>query len=140
MKKDFDGWSEFKKNLEDKERVVFAWPREIWWCSLGINLGAEIDGKNDLFERAVLVMRVYNRETMLILPITTKRKNDQFHYGIFIKTASSPTKDYLELDKLVWVKLTQSRVISNKRLLRKICVISDEDYHKIREAFKKDGI
>jgi hypothetical protein len=58
MFKDFDEWNEEKKNFEkySPESLIFH-EREIWWCSLGVNLGDEQDGKNNLFERPVLVVR-----------------------------------------------------------------------------------
>jgi hypothetical protein len=43
MEKDFDQWNSLKKQLNENERIFYAHPREIWWCSLGINIGAEID-------------------------------------------------------------------------------------------------
>ena len=134
MEKDFDKWNSLKKIFEKEERKFFAHPREIWWCSLGVNLGAEIDGKNDSFERPVLVVNAYNRESMLVLPITSKEKNDKFHYKIFIKTKDSNTGEYQE--KPVWIKLTQVRVISNKRLLRKVDLMSIDDFNKIIKVFK----
>ena len=76
MQKNFDSWNNLKKIFEKESREVFAHPREVWWCSLGVNLGAEIDGKNDNFERPVLVLSVYSRETMFILPITGKEKSE----------------------------------------------------------------
>ncbi|MDO8659868.1 MAG: type II toxin-antitoxin system PemK/MazF family toxin [Candidatus Parcubacteria bacterium] len=134
MQKDFDKWNNLKKTFEKEERELFAHPREIWWCSLGINLGAEIDGKNDSFERPVLVMNVYSRETMFVLPITSKERNDKFHHKIFVKIKNIKTGEYEE--KSVWVKLTQARVISNKRLLRKVDLISIDDFNRIMKVFK----
>jgi uncharacterized protein YifN (PemK superfamily) len=134
MEKDFDKWNKLKKIFEKEERELFAHPREVWWCSLGLNLGAEIDGKNDNFERPVLVINVYSRETMFVLPITSKEKNDKFHYKIFVKIKDIKSGEYLE--RPVWVKLTQSRVISNKRLLRKVDTISVNNFIKIMTIFK----
>mgnify|MGYP001587364781 CR=1 FL=1 len=134
MDKDFDKWNNQKKVFEKEERKFFAHPREIWWCSLGVNLGAEIDGKNDSFERPVLVLSVYNKETMFVLPITSKEKNDEFHYRIFVKIKNIKTGEYEK--KPAWVKLTQSRGISNKRLLRKVDLISIDNFNKIMEVFK----
>ncbi len=136
MQKDFDKWNHLKKLLNRENKTIFVHPREIWWCSLGLNLGAEIDGKNDTFERPVLVLHVYSRETMLVLPITTKEKNDLFHYKILIKRLDLKKLDYLESNKTVWIKLTQAKVISNKRLLRKIDMISTDEFINIVEAFK----
>ncbi len=134
MKKDFDTWNNLKKIFEKENREIFAHPREVWWCSLGLNLGAEIDGKNDNFERPVLIANVYNKETMLVLPITSRERNDKFHYKIFIKTKDVKTGEYRE--KPVWVKLTQARVISNKRLLRKVDILSIDSFNKIMKVFK----
>src|SRR3989338_9450941 len=134
MQKDFDKWNNLKKIFEKENRELFAHPREVWWCSLGVNLGAEIDGKNDSFERPVLVISVYSRETMFVLPITSKEKDDKFHYKIFVKIKNIKTGEYEE--KPVWVKLTQARVISNKRLLRKVDLISMDNFSKIMAVFK----
>ncbi|MDO8604673.1 MAG: type II toxin-antitoxin system PemK/MazF family toxin [bacterium] len=102
---------------------------------MGVNVGAEVDGKNENFERPVLVVRVYNKETMLVLPITSKEKSDDFHYEIKIHAKNSETRE--EYTKSVWIKLTQARVISNNRLLRKVDIVHQEDFAKVVEAFRK---
>ncbi|MEK7640467.1 MAG: type II toxin-antitoxin system PemK/MazF family toxin [Patescibacteria group bacterium] len=124
ISKDFDSWLAIKKQVNATEGRAFAHPREIWWCSLGVNVGAETDGKNDNFERPVIVMKVYNKETLLVLPITSKPKNDVFHHKIITE------------QKVTWVKLTQSRVISNKRLLRKVDVLGEEEFKTLKETWK----
>lgn len=49
--KNFDSWNELKKGLENTNRLLdkefFFHEREIWWTSLGLNLGHEQDGKNN---------------------------------------------------------------------------------------------
>ena len=47
--KDFDKWNIIKKQVNTKEviRDLFFYEREVWWCSLGLNVGYEQDGKND---------------------------------------------------------------------------------------------
>ncbi|MBI2475936.1 MAG: type II toxin-antitoxin system PemK/MazF family toxin [Candidatus Taylorbacteria bacterium] len=125
MLKNFDKWNENKKELEKALTQKYAYPREIWWCSLGVNLGAEIDGKNESFERPVIVMKVYNKETMVILPLTTKPKDDRFHHKIQSE------------DKTTWVKLTQMRVISNKRLSRKVGVLNEAMFDELKKVWIK---
>ena len=124
MGKNFDAWNELKKELDGDAITAFAYPREIWWCSLGVNIGAEIDGKNENFERPVIVMKVYNKETLLILPITSRQKDDPFHHKIQTK------------QKTVWVKLTQPRIISNKRLLRKVNVLGESEFEALKTRWK----
>lgn len=133
-KKDFDSWNKLKKVTDTSERKVFAHPREVWWCSLGVNIGVEADGKNDNFERPVLVVRVYNKESMLALPITGRARNDKFHTVVKLKEVNRETGE--KFFKTVFVKLTQARVISNKRLLRKVDMIEQEDFKKIIAAFR----
>ena len=128
----------FKKSVEVNDRQVFGYPREVWWCSLGINIGAEADGKNENFERPVIIMRVYNKETMLVLPTTGREKKDKFHVSIEVDSVNTKTGEHYR--KIVYVKLTQARVISNKRLLRKVDVINEVEFEMIRKAFKMSAI
>ena len=132
MEKDFDQWNNLKKVLEKEERNFFAHPREIWWSSIGLNIGAEIDGKNENFERPVIIIKVYNKHSMIILPITSKEKNDKFHFKIEVV---GNNKEGGEV-RPTWIKLTQGRVISNKRLLRKIGLVSQEEFTKLKKAFE----
>jgi|SRR3989338_35199 len=125
MEKDFDQWNKLKKDLHKRHADTFAYPREIWWCSLGVNVGAEMDGKNENFERPVIIIKVYNKETMLVLPITSKEKNDRFHHKIVTE------------QKTVWVKITQARVISNKRLLRKVDILGEEEFNVLKSILKE---
>ncbi len=124
IQKDFDGWMARKKMINAMPGTAFAHPREIWWCSFGVNVGAEIDGKNDNYERPVIVIKVYNKETLLVLPITSKQKDDKFHHKINADK------------KTVWVKLTQHRVISNKRLIRKIDVLAEAEFDVLKSTWK----
>jgi len=132
--KNFEEWNISKQLIDKNDREVFGYPREVWWCSLGINIGAEIDGKNENFERPVIIMKVYNKETMLVLPTTGREKKDKFHMPIEINVVDQKTNNTYK--KIVYVKLTQARVISNKRLLRKVDVINEEDFKKIQDVFR----
>jgi mRNA interferase MazF len=122
FEKDFDGWNAFKKRLHGRAVYGVAHPREVWWCALGANVGSEIDGKHDNFERLVLVLRVYNRETLLIAPMTSKPGGGSFNKKVTMRMRES------------WVNLTQIRVISTRRLLRKIDDISFEQFQDVRRS------
>ncbi len=122
--KDYEKWHRVKRKLDERKGLVFAHAREIWWCSLGVNVGSEIDGKNENFERPVLVLRVYNRDTMLVVPLTTKHKTDMFHLQI---TADKKT---------VYAALTQLRVVSSRRLLRKIDVLQSESFNLLKATIQ----
>jgi len=58
MQKDFEGWGKIKSIINNRELVrndysvrVGCYPREIWICSIGINIGSETDGKNMEYSR-----------------------------------------------------------------------------------------
>lgn len=120
-KKDFDEWNKIKKEVDKRsiDRDFYFHTREIWWGSLGLNIGAESDGKNDLFERPLLILRVFNREMIWCLPISSTVKDLPFYYKIKFN------------DEYRSVLVTQIRTISSKRLLRKIQKINDEDFYEI---------
>ena len=60
--KDFDTWNEEKKIVNERriDENLFFYDREVWWCSVGINVGIEADGKNSNFERPILVLKKFN--------------------------------------------------------------------------------
>ena len=118
--KKFDAWNAQKKLINDWSVQTFIHPQEIWWASLGVNIGVEIDGKHENFERPVVILRVYNAHSAFVAPITTKVKDDKFHCKI------------MHNNEYVWVKMTQARTISTKRILRKMSVASDKDFSSLR--------
>ena len=62
MEKDFDRWNEKKKYTHKREFADHVHEREVWWSALGVNIGVEIDGKHENFERPVLVVRKFNND------------------------------------------------------------------------------
>jgi len=125
MENGFDKWNKIKKELSKKELSLNIYPREIWWCYLGINVGVETNGKNKSFKRPVIIMKVYNKDTVLVLPLTSREKKDLFHYKI--KT----------MGVISYVKLTQSRVISNRRLCIKIESLNKETFKDLKKKWIK---
>ena len=121
--KDFDKWNKRKKlidSLKLKENFWFK-EREIWWCALGVNIGYEQDGKNNNFERPVLILKVFNKEVLFIAPLTTREKDGKYYYNF---------KYDNEISSVI---LSQVRLISSKRLLRKIKTLNNNDFIKIKE-------
>ena len=66
MDKNFDDWNIIKKTINSKDIAVFIHPKEVWWCSFGVNIGAEVNGKHGYFERPCIIMKVYNKETVVV--------------------------------------------------------------------------
>jgi mRNA interferase MazF len=74
MLKEFDNWNEQKKCLHKIEQLPMFSEREVWWCSLGVNVGDEQDGKGENFTRPVLVLKKFNRNLFVGVPMSTKIK------------------------------------------------------------------
>ena len=119
--KDFDGWNRKKKKINMAIPIKEFSEKEIWWASLGINVGREIDGKHHNYERPVLVLRKFNSETLWALPLTSTIKEGTYFYSIVIKETART------------LPILQLRMISSKRLLRKIERISDTEFFNICE-------
>lgn len=124
MTKDFQKWHSFKEDLHynNAERVLFH-EREIWWCALGANIGFEQDGKNDTFERPVIVFRKFNKEVFWGLPITTQEKGGRYYYT------------YAHGGKRFSIILSQMRLLDGKRLLRKITVLPNKEFLELDRGF-----
>ncbi|MDO8512513.1 MAG: hypothetical protein Q7S57_04525 [bacterium] len=59
MDKDFNQWNEKKKKLHNRSDAPFFHKREMWWCSLGANIGSEQDGSGEEYYRPVLIVTGY---------------------------------------------------------------------------------
>lgn len=124
MEKDFDKWNEKKKMIDTKELSgkVFFNEREIWWGSLGLNIGFEQDGKNDNFERPFLIIKKFNKNVVWVVPTTSVAKENKFHHKL--KSGNSV------------VILSQLRLVSTKRFIRLIETISENEFKEIVDKIK----
>lgn len=123
MSKDFDGWNKEKQRVDGslKPEGFFYHEREIWWCAIGLNIGVETNGKQASFERPILVVRKFNQHMFWGVPMTSKEKVGEF----YVHVKDSETSSY--------AMVSQLRTWSNKRLLRKIGMISESNFNQIVE-------
>ena len=92
---------------------------------MGINVGFEEDSKNENFVRPVLVVKKFNNEIFLGVPLSTKLKDNKYYIQISIK------------DKIVSAMISQIRVFSTKRIWNKLVELDKGDYSKVVEEIKK---
>lgn len=125
--KNFDEWNKRKKNISSQKPKdsLYVKEREVWWISVGVNVGSEIDGKNELFERPVLIFRKVGREQFYGLPLTSKDKKGPFYRSVHYGNSTGN------------VCLSQLKVFSAKRLIRKIDVVSVVEFSGLQEIFAK---
>ena len=116
-------WFELKVKLRaKKDRIIFK-QGEIWWCSLGFNIGEEIFGKGQKFTRPVLIFKKFTRDSFMGLPLTTHGKKGSWYIEIEVRD----TKQY--------VLLNQARILDKKRLTNKIGSVNKADFEKVKKRF-----
>jgi mRNA interferase MazF len=125
----FDKWSELKKDLSNKISLEKYHQREIWWSSIGKNIGNEQDDKNNNFERPVLILKKWNSDFFIGIPMTTKKvvkeKDSKFYFKYFTNG-----------EEVSYFILTQIRVFSSKRLIRKLSSVRESIFIEIKKSIK----
>lgn len=124
--KDFDGWIAKKKEYHYREALPPMFKeRDIWWVSIGINVGFEEDGKHERYLRPVLVIRKFNRELFLGIPMSTKIKDNRYYIQVSVG------------DEIVSALISQIRVFSAKRMQDKLAELDGGDFERIKNEVVK---
>jgi mRNA interferase MazF len=124
MEKDFTAWHHLKAHLHSRQKAPTFQEREIWWCSVGTNIGHEVDGKSQLFSRPVLIVRKFNRHIFLGVPLTTQIKKNPYYHRIYFK------------EREQCVMLSQLRLWEGKRLTKSLGQLPEEQFARVRKALK----
>lgn len=119
-------WTKLKIRLQQKinEGSIFYRQREIWWCSLGVNIGHEQDGKGISFQRPILILKGFNPHLLWVLPISTQVKRGKYYH----------TTEYK--NQTYNIILSQLKLISTKRLLRKIRTMPKDEFKEVKKKIK----
>lgn len=123
MQKDFTAWHKSKTDIDSSIDRAFFHQREVWWCSIGSNVGFEQDGKGKNFARPVLILKGFSKEVFLCVPLTTKLKEGRYYHFIDVGDGI-PRK----------VILSQVRLLDSKRLQEKIATVDEIQFSKIKKA------
>lgn len=121
MQKNFEKWSQLKQKIDSTNKQIIYKDRDVWWCSIGINIGHEENGKNDFFTRPILVLRKFNKQIFLGVPLTTKCKENKFYFRINFK------------DKEQSAMLSQIRVFESKRLRKRMGELPNNQFMAIKK-------
>jgi mRNA interferase MazF len=125
MQKDFDKWNKKKKQLDaGKYQPPFVSEGEIWWASVGENVGSEIGGKSDLFSRPVIIFKKLAHGFYFVIPTTSQERKGSWYVT------------FRHRKKQMTACLQQARAIDYRRLSSKLGTLDDEDFVKILEGFE----
>lgn len=122
MEKDFDSWNGKKKQLDGTRRNLFFKEGEIWWCSMGLNIGEEVYGKGEYFRRPVVVLKKLSHNSCIVMPTTTKKREGSWYHHLHIRS-----KDR-------FVMMNQIRFISANRLWVRESALSQGDFQTLKKS------
>ncbi|MEQ1500260.1 MAG: type II toxin-antitoxin system PemK/MazF family toxin [Parcubacteria group bacterium] len=125
--KEYDAWNELKKKIQSETTEPDYFPKEgeVWMSSLGKNIGFEQNGSGTNFSRPVLVVKKFNNHMFWCASLSTKQKKFDFYFNF-----TDPNGEKVS------VILAQLKLVSVKRLKRKIYDISNNDFVKVRDKLR----
>ena len=124
----FQQWSKLKIYIhlnKDSNELYFR-EKQIWWVSIGQNIGIEANGKNRSFERPVIILKKFNAEAFLGVTLSSKKKVGTYYFQL---SGNTPKPSF--------VNLSQIKLMSSKRLIRKISELPAAEFDTIRRLIKE---
>lgn len=127
--KNFLAWIEVKTRVDQEEKSFKSQEvirkGEIRWSIFGVNIGREMDGKGENFARPVLVLHTIGDSLALVVPLTSKNKSIPGYIP------------FSWLDNSDSLCIHQIRIISTKRLLKRLAKISDSKLKEVKDNIKE---
>lgn len=126
--KQYDVWNEIKKKIQFDTDTSDYFPQEgeVWMSSLGKNIGFEQNGSGTNFSRPVLIVKKFNNHMFWCASLSTRQKKFDFYHNF-----TDPGGEKVSLI------LAQLKLVSVKRLKRKLYRLSSDNLTEIKEKLKK---
>ena len=125
MEKNFDLWNGLKKRLNENQRNLVFKERDIWWCSIGLNVGHEENGKNQFFSRPVLVVRKFNSHLFFGIPLTTQIKENKYYHRINFKGGEQ------------CAMLSQLKIFESRRMRSRMGELPNKQFNEVRRKLSE---
>ncbi len=125
MYEKFLHWIQRKYTLHSRKYVPSFRERDIFWSSLGENIGSEENGKWTEYTRPVLIVRKFNRNLFLGILLSSKTKSENPFYV-------SITLGWENISAMT----SQLRILDAKRLHKRIWTLDSSDFRKVLENIR----
>jgi len=122
----FDNWNGLKQKIQKNRQILKFRERDIFFISIGQNIGYETYGKGDFFLRPILVLKKLTKETFVGIPLTSKTKSGSFYFSFSYK------KDIVST-----AVLSQIRIFDIKRAKYFSGQIKIRDYKNLKTELNK---
>jgi mRNA interferase MazF len=124
--KRFLEWFGLKQRLHGINHVPpLVSERDIWWASIGENVGSEINGKSDLFSRPVIILKKLSHGFYFVIPTTTQVREGSWY------------APFRQQGKEMIACLHQARAIDYRRLSSRLGKIDGDDFERVKDGFRK---
>ena len=124
----FDSWNILKKRSHTSQKIIGIKERDIVFLRMGQNIGYEQDGKGEEFLRPVVIFKKFNKNIFLGIPLTTKKKENRYHFEFSYTNRSSKEIQNSAI-------LSQVKMFDTKRVKYKSGVIKKDDFLKLYDRF-----
>jgi len=122
--KDFSNWVKAKEKQHFSTKTTpHVNERDVWWVSLGENIGFEMNGKSKDFTRPVIIFKKLSQGFYFVIPLTTKIKKGSWYVHFRLKTQDQ------------FACLHQARAVDYRRLHSRLGRLDDEDFNKVVAGF-----
>jgi DNA helicase-2/ATP-dependent DNA helicase PcrA len=118
----FDAWNLQKQKIDSSNRHILFKEGEIWWCSIGMNVGSETYGKGNSFMRPVIILKKLTQDSCVVLPTTTQNRTGTWYFNLDINNLKRSAM------------MHQIRFISVNRLYRRESEVSEEDFIELKKS------
>ncbi|NCU41198.1 MAG: hypothetical protein EOM19_00565 [Candidatus Moranbacteria bacterium] len=126
--KDFVDWMTVKKTLNAREIPSPFFEREVWWASLGENIGFELDGKSPDYSRPIIILKIFSENNLFYAPLTTmkccRKRPFFFDVGEIVPGKRSRAS------------LSHTSSMDGRRLLKKIGMLEESTFLDLKEAVR----
>lgn len=123
---DFDNWCHQKKQLHAITPTLVFKEGEVWWCSVGANVGSEVLGKGPKFTRPVIVLKKLSQEACIVVPVTSQRPKQ---LGTWYHAMHFNERDQ-------FVMMHQLRMVSVRRFGSRMVELPEADFTGLKTAIK----
>jgi hypothetical protein len=125
MQKDFSEWHRLKTLLQETEAQLFFSEREVWFASIGANLGDEEDGRGPRFWRPIVIFKKFTPTLFWGMPLTSTLRTGSYYQELNFASYKSTAI------------LSQMRPFDRKRLIRKMGIISVEQFQVLYQTMNE---
>ncbi|MFT2719752.1 type II toxin-antitoxin system PemK/MazF family toxin [Deinococcus sp. A31D244] len=123
---DFDNWCQQKKQLHASAPTLVFKEGEVWWCSVGANVGSEALGKGPKFTRPVIVLKKLSQEACIVVPVTSQQPKQlgTWYHGMHFNGRDQ------------FVMMHQLRMVSVRRFGSRLVELPEADFSSLKQAIK----